>query len=146
MDDLTFPQSANELCARLKFLHEERKKLPRANRRLSLNKRQRAIVLDKTAGRCHLCGGAVEEKFAADHVLAHRAGGAHAIDNYLPAHGLCNGCKWFYSPEEFQWILRMGVWARKQMEDRTTIGKQMLVAFFKREQGTRKRRKVRKPK
>jgi hypothetical protein len=143
MNDLNFPQSADELCARLSFLHEERKKLPRASRRLSLNKRQRAIVLEKTAGRCHLCGGPVEKKFAADHVLAHGAGGTHTLDNYLAAHGLCNGCKWFYSPEEFQWILRMGVWARKQMEDRTTIGIQMLLAFFKHEQDTRKRRKRR---
>jgi high-affinity K+ transport system ATPase subunit B len=59
------------------------------------------------------CGGEVtEHKFAAGHVLAHAGGGGHAIDNYLAAHGVCNGCRWFYSPEEIQWIFKMGVWAR----------------------------------
>jgi hypothetical protein len=64
-------------------------------------------------------------------VLACAAGGQHSIDNYLAAHGLCNGCRWFYSPEEFQWILRMGIWARKQMEDgKTDIGVKMREPFL----------------
>jgi hypothetical protein len=68
--------------------------------------------------------------------------GGHAIDNYLAAHGLCNGCRWFYSPEEIQWILKMGVWARKQMEDRTPIGVKMVELFYQREKATRGRRRV----
>jgi len=63
-------------------------------------------------------------------VLAHAAGGKHALDNYLAAQGLCNSCRWFYSPEGFEWILRMGIWARKQMEDKKMrIGLDMLPAF-----------------
>ncbi len=144
MNELCLPKSAGELADRLKFLHDERKKLPRARRRLSLTTEQRTIVLGKTAGRCHLCGGDItEQKFAADHVLAHAAGGEHALDNYLAAHGLCNGCRWFYSAEEFQWILRMGIWARKQMEDKTSIGMTMLRIFLEHEKGVRKRRRAR---
>lgn len=86
------------------------------------------------------CGEVTENNFAAGHVLAHAGGGGHAIDNYLAAHGVCNGCRFFYSPEEIQWILKMGVWARKQMEDRTLIGMTMLEPFYQRERATRGRR------
>src|SRR5579863_2851398 len=75
-----------------------------------------------------------ENKFAADHVLSHAAGGEHKHATYLAAHGLCNGCRWFYSPEEFRWILRMGVWAGKQIGDqKTTIGEDMLHKFWEHE-------------
>ncbi len=144
MSELHLPASPEELANRLQILHEERKRLTRTSRRLSLNRAQRSVVLAKTASRCHLCGGEItDRKFAADHVLAHATGGAHAIDNYLPAHGLCNGCRWFYSPEEVQWILKMGVWARKQMEKQTAIGEQMLRKFLQHETATRNRRRSR---
>jgi hypothetical protein len=142
---LRLPQSPDELVERLRFLHEERKKLPRPPRRPSLSTEQRAEVLDKTDSRCHLCGGEItESKFAADHVLSHAAGGEHKLANYLPAHRLCNGCRWFYSPEEFQWILKMGLWARKKIEDqKTQIGKDMLCPFWEHEKKLPERRRKR---
>ena len=88
------------------------------------------MVLAKTAGRCHLCGGEVVERWTADHVLAPAGGGHHAVDNYLPAHALCNGYRWAYSPEEFQWVLKIGVWARLQMEKRAALGEAMRRGFF----------------
>ena len=139
---LHLPQSPDELVERLRFLHEERKLFPRPPRRLSLTPQQRATVLDKTDSRCHLCGGEItENKFAADHVLSHAAGGKHKLANYLAAHRLCNGCRWFYSSEEFQWILRMGIWARKPIEDqKSKLSKYMLHNFWKHENGLPKRR------
>jgi Domain of unknown function (DUF4440) len=92
--------------------------------------RGRATVLAKTAGRCHICGGEVFERWQADHVLAHAGGGQHAVDNYLPAHALCNGYRWAYSPEEFQWVLKIGVWARLQMERHSAFDEAMLRGFF----------------
>jgi hypothetical protein len=87
-------------------------------------------VLAKTAGRCHLCGGEILDQWTADHVLAHAGGGQHLVDNYLPAHELCNGYRWAYSAEEFQWILKIGVWARRQMETNSEFGEAMLRDFF----------------
>jgi 5-methylcytosine-specific restriction endonuclease McrA len=133
---LHLPQSPDELAERLRFLHEERKRVQadRKNlvpeRRRQLTDEERTTVLEKTAGHCHLCGGdmtensdgeLIEERaFVVDHVVPFASGGKDATDNFLAAHGLCNGCRWFYLPEEFQWILRMGIWARKQMEDGKT--------------------------
>jgi hypothetical protein len=144
MSELQLPASPEELVERLRFLHKERKKYPRPPRRLSLTPGQRAEVLNKTDARCHLCGGEIARgsSFAADHVLAHAAGGQHKVSNYLPSHRLCNRCRWFYSPEEFQWILKIGVWARKQMEDQNSkIGIAMLPEFWRNETIPHKRRK-----
>ena len=83
----------------------------------SLTAVERHQVLAKTAGRCHICGGKIKGKaWHADHVMAHSAGGVHDVDNYLPAHSLCNNYRWDYRPEEFQYILKLGVWTRTQIE------------------------------
>jgi hypothetical protein len=143
MNEPCLPESFERLVARLKELHEERKNYPRPPRRLSLTAKQRTDVLAKTDARCHLCGGEIEpgRAFAADHVLPHAARGEHKLPNYLAAHRLCNGCRWFYSPEEFQWIMRMGVWARKQIEDEKPLGVKMGPVFLDHERAVRKRRR-----
>jgi hypothetical protein len=84
--------------------------------RQMLSAAERRQILAKTAGRCHICGGAIEGAWHADHVLAHSGGGGHIADNYLPAHALCNNYRWDYSSEEFQYILKLGVWIRTQIE------------------------------
>ena len=83
---------------------------------------QRAKVLAKTDGRCHICGGAIIGTWQADHVLARSGGGRHTEDNHLPAHPLCNNYRWDYLSDEFQCILKLGVWARTQVETNTGLG------------------------
>jgi hypothetical protein len=90
--------------------------------RRSLSAVQRAQIFHKTAGRCHICGGAIEGPWQADHVLARSGGGTHVSDNYLPAHPLCNNYRWDYSSAEFQQILKLGVWLRTNIERKTQIG------------------------
>jgi hypothetical protein len=98
--------------------------------RSSLTAAERRQVLAKTSGRCHICGGKVEDEgWQADHVIAHSAGGVHEVDNYLPAHSTCNNYRWDYLPEEFQYILKLGVWARTQIERGTTVGNDIASAF-----------------
>jgi hypothetical protein len=53
------------------------------------------------------------------------------MDNYLPAHSSCNGYRWFYGPEEFLWILKLGVWIRTLIERETPLGQQAATAFWK---------------
>jgi hypothetical protein len=91
-------------------------------RRRSLSALQRAEIFQKTAGRCHICGGTIEGAWQADHVLAHSGGGTHVTDNYLPAHPICNNYRWDYSSAEFQQILKLGVWLRTKIELKTQIG------------------------
>jgi len=98
--------------------------------RSSLTAAERRRVLAKTSGRCHICGGPVEgDAWQADHVIAHSAGGVHEVDNYLPAHSTCNHYRWDYLAEEFQYILKLGVWARTQIERGTIVGNEVATAF-----------------
>lgn len=55
-------------------------------------------------------------------MFSHALGGQNSANNYLPAHALCNGYRWFYLSEEFQWILKLGVWLRTQVEKQTVVG------------------------
>jgi hypothetical protein len=140
------PETTEELISLLRMLRAERrtkkaaqKQLARRRRALSAAERQR--VLAKTGGRCHICGGSVDERWQADHVLAHSGGGGTDADNYLAAHGLCNNYRWDYLPEEFQTILKLGVWARTQIERGSPLGHQIASAFIAYEKVRRGRRK-----
>jgi hypothetical protein len=64
-------------------------------------------------------------------VLAHSGGGQHSEDNYLPAHALCNNYRWHYTAEEFQQILKLGVWARTQIQRLTRVGRYVAEEFLK---------------
>ena len=62
------------------------------------------------------------------------------MENFLPACAACNSYRWDYSPEELQWILIIGVWARKQMEEQGEFGTEMSERFFSKEVRKRLRR------
>ncbi len=109
--------------------------------RKRLTTSERKSVLAKTNRRCHICGGKISGRWHADHVLPHSVGGTHKVDNFLPAHALCNNYRWDYSEKEFQYILKIGVWARKEIEDRTVLGHDMGTKFLGHERVREKRRK-----
>jgi 5-methylcytosine-specific restriction endonuclease McrA len=83
----------------------------------------RTAVFNKTGGRCHICGGLIDgHDWDADHVMARSTGGSHEVDNYLPAHSICNSYRWHFGSDEFQWILKLGVWVRTQIANQTPLG------------------------
>jgi len=140
------PETSKEMAEYLKDLHKQREDLKTINkssprRRKILSSSERLQVLEKTANRCHICGGQIEDVWEADHVLAHSGGGEHSVDNYLPAHRICNNYRWDYISQEFQEILRMGVWLRNEVEIQSPIGKQAGEAFIKKEKRRLDRRK-----
>jgi hypothetical protein len=136
--------SAESLRCHLAALRQEREQRKtatgkRARRNLAVKDRE--VVLSKTGGRCHICGGEVRDAWQADHILSHSGGGQGDRDNYLAAHALCNNYRWDYLPEEFQVILKLGVWARTLVEKDTILGKQIAEAFAKHERRRVGRRK-----
>ena len=119
---------------------------PEREKRRTLSRPERAALVEKTGARCHICGGPVsdEDGWVADHVLAHAHGGRHSPENYLPAHRICNRARWFYEPEEFQWILKLGVYFRTQLEEQANPDAQRLAAaFLTQEQARHARQKPR---
>ncbi|HSI65688.1 MAG TPA: HNH endonuclease [Candidatus Saccharimonadia bacterium] len=140
--------SDREFVARLRQLRQKRRDQKLALRdqiaRKPLSRSQRAAIFKKTAGRCHICGGVIDGPWEADHVFSHSLGGEHEADNYLPAHPICNNYRWFYGTEEFQWILKLGVWLRTQIELQTTLGMAAGSAFHAYDQKRARRRVAKK--
>jgi 5-methylcytosine-specific restriction endonuclease McrA len=139
--------SPSAFAAELRELREQRKRRTTSTpapgrRRPALTPAERSKVLEATGGRCHICGGSITSKdWEADHVLARSAGGAHSPNNYLPSHSLCNNYRWHYESDEFQWILKLGVWARTQIEKETSLGQVVGRAFCEHEKRRSLRRK-----
>lgn len=132
------PQSAEELANRYESMQKERRRRKENTKasgatRARLTKAQKERILAKTDSRCHLCGGRIDGKWQADHVLAYSGGGQHWEDNYLPAHKFCNNYRWHYTAEEFQQILKLGVWARTQIQRLTRVGRYVAEEFLKHE-------------
>ncbi len=143
-------KNAAEFTAHLSALRKKRRK-QELKARSHGRKRQfptpskRREILKKTGGRCHICGGRVEQDWTADHVLAHARGGSHDANNYLPAHPTCNQYRWFFGPEEFQWILKLGVWFRTQIQTKKPSALKLAEGFLLHE-AQRKRRHKKKRK
>ena len=142
-----FPNNADEFADLLRSLHSARNQRQEAFKatkrtRQMLSAAERRQILAKNAGRCHICGGAIEGAWQADHVLAHSGGGGHIADNYLPAHALCNNYRWDYSSEEFQYILKLGVWIRTQIERKSAIGRAAATAYLAYDSGRARRRRA----
>lgn len=141
---LATPEKLAEELHRIRLERRKRKKLLRDHRppRRSLSPHQRSRVLAKTAGRCHICGGEILGAWHADHVLAYSGGGDHSDQNYLAAHPVCNSRKWDFSAEEFQFILKVGVWARTQIEHGGELGRKVAAQFLRYERARERRRKT----
>jgi 5-methylcytosine-specific restriction endonuclease McrA len=127
-------QNVNRFATRLKNLHNRRKGLiVDVISRQSPTPHQRNAILSKTGSRCHICGGRIEtdDAWQVDHLVPHAVGGDDLIENYLPAHSMCNNYRWHYSPEEFQWILKLGIWMRTRIEKHDRAAMALAERFVK---------------
>lgn len=143
MDDLPHIITGEVLQIEFKRLHALRKngKL-KIRRAYSLSPQERAIILSKTGGKCHICGQMLlDGKFEADHVTSFTSGGTSVAENFLPACQTCNNYRWHYLSEEFRWILKLGVWIRTEIEKNTPLGNKAATGFIKKEMIRESRRK-----
>jgi hypothetical protein len=141
------PLTATRYANRLSRLREKRRVVTKAFRKTRLSRsqltpKQRENILHKTGAHCHICGGKIKGKWQADHVYAYSRGGQHTEDNYLPAHNTCNNYRWHYTPEEFQEIMRLGIWLKTQIIRRTHLGMAAAEQFVSYEKNRIKRRKT----
>jgi 5-methylcytosine-specific restriction endonuclease McrA len=144
MKELDFVSDPTELR---KVLHElrlsRRKAKLKLKRKSTLTKSDRIKIHSKTDGKCHVCGEEVSvEKFEADHVKSHSSGGQGYVDNFLAACKTCNNYRWDYLPDEIKWVLKLGIWSRKQIEDGSPLGISIAKQFIKYEHRREDRRKI----
>jgi 5-methylcytosine-specific restriction endonuclease McrA len=135
------PDTPEQYSEFLREMQASRSSVEKRKERQRLSPEERVLVLRKTDGRCHICGGAIEGNWDADHVIPHSAGGEHSVDNYLPSHSVCNNYRWFYSPAEFQEVMRLGVWLRTQVTNKSDVGMKAAQKFLSHEKSRLKRRK-----
>lgn len=93
-------------------------------------------VLQKTGNKCHMCGKRLTIRTVQiGHIKARALGGADAVKNYLPSCASCNRARWILDTKEIEEILRLGIWARTEIENATSesrpsrIGRIMANAF-----------------
>ena len=79
------------------------------------------------------------ENWHADHVQPHSGGGESSIRNYLPSCALCNRNRWHMLPEEVQAVLKLGVFAKNEIEKETPLGQALAEKYVKKEQRRQKR-------
>lgn len=135
MENQDFLFDAELLQQKIFKLHMARKagKIPSV-RKGKLTKKERALIFSKTDGKCHVCGDQLSlESFEADHIISHVSGGLHKVDNFLPACFICNNYRWHYLPEELQLVLKLGVWAKTVIENKTALGNLMATKFVGKE-------------
>ena len=142
MQELPFINNPVVLQKELKKIRTERKATKvKRQRNYILSKPDRALIHAKTDGKCHICGLELEvNKYEADHIKSHSKVGTDTIENFLPACKTCNNYRWDYLPAEMQWILKLGVWARTEIENNTSIGLLIAKDFTSHENRREKRR------
>jgi hypothetical protein len=137
--DIVF-ENLEQFIKHISHLHKKRRgsvvkiRLTRQSRK-SPNYASRQNILEKTGNRCHICGGLIasEDKWQADHIFPYAHGGKDSVDNYLPAHTNCNNYRRSFSAEEFQWIMKLGVWFRTQIELEDNKALELAEKFMKHE-------------
>jgi 5-methylcytosine-specific restriction endonuclease McrA len=98
-------------------------------RRRSLSAQERSVIFQKTGGLCHICAGELDLRWTADHIKPLAKGGENSLDNFLPACSPCNRLKWHRSPEAIRFIMQLGTYANREIEQDTVLGKQLDVLF-----------------
>jgi len=145
VQDLPYVGDPAVLAAELRRLYSDRQSVKKSEQRIprsKLSHAERIVVLEKTDFRCHICGGQVTENdFHADHVSSHSKGGSNDIENHLASCGFCNSYRWDYLPDEIRWILKIGVWAKTQIEFESELGERIADSFVEYEKRREFRRK-----
>ena len=143
--ELPYIDDPDILSAELRHLYSLRQLEKKSNQRIKrskLSQKDRIKILQKTNFRCHICGEEVTEKnFHADHISSHSKGGNNEIDNFLASCNFCNSYRWDYLPTEIKWILKIGVWAKTQIEFKSDLGNNIAHSFIEYEKRRESRRK-----
>jgi len=142
--DLPYIDNVDFMSAELRRLNNLRSEIKkRKTKTKNLKKSEKEEVFAKTNGTCHICGCDLEkDKFS----ITSSFGKENSVENSLPA---CQSCKRIYDnylPSEIKWILKIGLWAKTQIEYETEIGKNIATEIIEQEkEGERRRKTKRKP-
>lgn len=109
------------------------------------------IIWDKTAGRCHFCGGRLifgnygknkskKGNWNIDHVFPRAKHGTNQLANRLPICGICNGLKWHYTGKKIQELMQYGFISLSKKRKNSPIGKEISRLLKVRQMNNKRRR------
>ena len=97
-------------------------------------------ILQRTGGACHVCGEALSERWQADHVVPHARAGQVNVVKYLPICKECNRLRWFHSPKVIRLIMRLGIYAKSEIRNKTPLGEELVSLMLKHFRTNQKKR------
>ncbi len=130
----------DDLVEFLKLSKQNRNKNRTQAKRKNPSKLMRKQIFLKTEGKCHICGGELDNKWHADHVLPHASGGKDTVANFLGSCSVCNMARWYFFPDEIQLILKLGRMAQAEIRKDTTFGRSIAKKYITEEEQKAKRR------
>lgn len=141
-NDLPYIDKKDFFSAELRRLNNKRsEKKEKNSTSKNIKKSEKELVFKKTNGSCHVCGCKLEqEKFS----ITSSLGKENSIENSLPA---CQSCKRIfdnYLPSEIKWILKIGLWAKTQIEYETEIGKDIAIEIIEQEKDRENKKKTKR--
>lgn len=115
------------LFTELRRLKELRSKTKLKGKVKTLKKSEKTLIYEKTSGTCHICGCELsDKKFSLTSSIKKEV----SVENSMPA---CQSCKRLYDnymPSEIKWIIKIGMWARTQIEFETEIGQEIAIELI----------------
>ncbi|MCC6457464.1 MAG: hypothetical protein IT328_21085 [Caldilineaceae bacterium] len=101
-----------------------------------MNPKQLRQIWEKTGGHCHFCGDPLEfDKYAGkeadgrwvlNRIAQKNKRDSDSVENCLAACARCSGLRWHRSGEELQELLYLGIIAKKEITNSTTVGKMLV--------------------
>ncbi len=131
----------DRLIKKVQCLREHRRLSKIKAIRKSPPKSVRKEIYKKTDGKCHICGGDLGSKWHADHIMPHASGGQGIANNFVGSCSVCNRARWFYSPEEIRFILKLGSVSLSEIRNDTNIGRDIANKYLTQEIQNKSRRK-----
>ena len=136
-NELPFIDKKEVFAAELRRLHTIRNEMDKKESP-NFKKSEKAEIFNKTNGICHICGCELYfEKFS----ITCSAEKEKSVESCLPA---CKSCKMIYDnylSSEIKWMLKIGLWAKTQIEYETDIGKEIATEIIEVEKDRENRKK-----
>lgn len=136
--ELPYINDKEILFAEFRRLSELRHKTKSKENTKVLRKSEKQLVFEKTSGFCHICGEELDDKKISISTPFNKS---DSVENSLPA---CQSCKRLFGnhlSEEINWIIKIGMWARTQIEFETDIGLEIATELIESEKDREQRRK-----
>lgn len=112
------------------------------------------LIFERTSGHCHFCGDPLlltkygckniddlDGAWELDHIIQKGKGGSKKADNCLPACIRCNRLRWHRKGSDLRELLQLGLIAKEEITNATTVGQELLKQKSKRLQNNQKRRR-----